>query len=277
LGGAPAYHTFQFSLFWPPALLSTHLGNLSLTDPYQLLVALVEIGPVILLLPLAIVWGIKAYRFGRWYEAANALASFGSLGLSFVELSGAAGSTALTRAQSMIVGLCSFQANTGLWLRARHRSEKIKVWVGILFLVMMVGGMVIFGIEMIATPEKVYSDFLNTLDAHMTQDYWDKLPEDAMIFDPVPYRAPVVFGRTNMSSYDYFDLKPEWVALLDNPDAVTLHAAGYDYAYIGRDYWDNLSIEKQATLQAECVVVVKEYEQVFPPDFRRLLDLSGCE
>jgi len=277
LGVAPAYHTFEFSLFWPPALLSTHLGNLSLTDPYQLLVILVEIGPVILLLPLAIAWAAKAFRFGRWYEAALAVSAFGSLGLSFVELSGAAGSTALTRAQSMVVGLCDSQASTGLWLWARHRSEKIKAGVCAFFLVIMLGGVVLFGIQMISVPEKVYSDFLNTLDAHMAKEYWNRLPVDAMVFDPVPYRAPVVFARPNTSSYDYFERKPEWTALVDHPDPYVLHAAGYDYAYVDLEYWEDMGEESQAMLQSSCVVVVQVYEQEFPRDFRRLLDLRACE
>ena len=56
---APSYNHFSFYLTWPPKLVSQHLGILSLTNPLQLLVALAEVGPLIIVLPLVVIWGIS--------------------------------------------------------------------------------------------------------------------------------------------------------------------------------------------------------------------------
>jgi hypothetical protein len=277
LGGGQAYHNFSFSLFWPPAILSSHLGYLYLNDPYQILAAAAEIGPLILLLPLVIAWGIKAFRHGRWYESAVIGAAFISLPLSFVELSGIAGITALTRVQSMVLGACKGFGIPALWMWARNRQNKIKIGTGILAMTTMLGGLVLFGVQLIAVQLPVYSDFLNVLDARAAQDYWNKLEVGAMVFDPNPTRAPVVFGRVNNSSVDYYDRKPEWLSLYAHPDPVDLFSAGYQYAYIDREYWEELSPETRELLEEPCIIRVATYEQEFPRDFRWLLDLHQCK
>ncbi|MCJ7623399.1 MAG: hypothetical protein MUO76_07835 [Anaerolineaceae bacterium] len=271
-----AYHTFQFSLFWPPAFLSSHLGYLSIDNIYQVAAALAEIGPIILVLPLVFFWMLKSFRYGRWFETALGVSAFASMGLFFVELSGAAGITALTRAQGMIIGLCKTFAVPVLWLWGRHRSEKVKAWIAVFFLVTMLGGVILLGIQLIAIPEPVYSDFITTLDTRMTGEFWNQLESDAMIFDPLVYRAPVVFGRVSNAAYDWFERKPEWVALYDTPDPLDIHESGYDYIYMGRAYWDELSPENQMLLQMPCVEVIREYTQEFPEDFRWLLDIRNC-
>ena len=277
LATTEAYHTFSFSFFWPPALLSSHLGYLSLTDPYQLLVAICETGPMILLLPLVIVWCVKAFRYRRWYEAAMILSALVSIPTAFIQLSGASGPTALTRVQVTLVGLCGTFGVPALWLWVRHRSNKLKISSLILFFIAIFGGVVLFGIQLIAAQRPIFADYLNYLDAKMAAHYWNKLPADVWVFDPLPYRAPTVLGRDNDSSYDYFKRKPEWDALVENPDPVALNAAGYHYAYFGLDYWRELAPEAQERLlDSGCVLVVETLEQEFPKDQRWLLDISNC-
>lgn len=50
---------------WPPAIISSHLGELSLLNPAQLLVALLEVGPIFLLIPLMFAWGVKAWEAAK--------------------------------------------------------------------------------------------------------------------------------------------------------------------------------------------------------------------
>lgn len=271
-----AYHTFNFSFYWPPAFLSTHLGFLQLTDPYQAFVALLEIGPVILVIPLMFIWGVKAFRHERWYESAFILVAFLTLVLAFVQYSGTAGVTAMTRAQSILVGACKTFAVPAIWLWVRHRSQPLKVLSGVFFAVCMLGGMVLFGIQLIAAPKPVVSYYLNDLDARMTQEYWNRLEKGVLIFDPEPERAPVVFGRLTKSSTDWFTRLPEWDALVETPDPKKLHAFGFDYAYIDQSYVEHLPSELRPLLEQPCVKLVKEYTQVFPEDFRQLLDIRSC-
>jgi hypothetical protein len=271
-----AYHAFHFSLIWPPAIISSHLGSLTLTNPYQLLVAMIEIGPILLVLPLVAIWMIKALRFQRWYEGALGASAFASLALVCVHLSGTAGSTALTRAQNLLFSLAGVFAVPALWLLGRHRSDKFKIWIGILLVVIMLGGVVLFGIELVAAPYPVMTDFIAPLDARMSTRYWNALENDAMVFDSVPYRSPVVFGRPNQSSTTWYERTPEWKALLEAPNPYQLAAEGYRYIYVDKAYWNNLNAGNRRLLQYDCIKLKDEIGQEFPNDFRRLLDIRAC-
>ena len=52
------------ALYWPPAFISAHLGFLSLTNPGQILIALAEMGPILLLAPF-ITWKTGEYIRSR--------------------------------------------------------------------------------------------------------------------------------------------------------------------------------------------------------------------
>jgi hypothetical protein len=273
---ATAYHTFHFSLIWPPAILSSHLGSLALTNPYLLLAALIEIGPILLVLPLVAIWMIKTLRYQRWYEGALGASAFASLALVFVQLSGPAGSTALTRVQNLLFSLAGVFAVPALWLWGRQRSDKFKVWIGVLLGAIMLGGMVLFGIELTAIPHPVMADFITPLDARMSSKYWNVLEDDTMVFDSNPYRSPVVFARPNRSSTTWYERTPEWTALRDTPDPYQLAAHGYGYIYLDKDYWDSLDTDNRTLLQDDCVELIDEMTQDFPYDFRRLLDIRTC-
>lgn len=277
LGGSEAYHTFQFGFVWPPTLISSHLGQLNLLDPYQLLAAAVEIGPIILFLPLVIAWGFKALRFGRWYEAAGIMTALVSTVLVVFQYSGTAGPTALTRVQAALVGLSSAWAVPAVWMWARKRSDAIKTLSVTTLFVTVIGGLVLFGIQLISVPKPVYSYFINDLDAAMTQKYWNELEPGSMVFDPDPYRSPVVFGRPNNSSTNQYARKPEWQALTENPSPYKLRESGYRYMYFGEAWWDELTPANQEQLIQPCAVLIDENSQIFPRDFRRLYDLSGCQ
>ncbi len=271
-----AYHTFSFSFFFPPKVLSSHLGYLALNDPAQILLALLEIGPILLVLPLVAVWMVKAFRYQRWYEVMLALVAVASLGLWVIELSGAAGLTALTRVQSLPIGVLSTFAVPAVWLWARQRSDGIKAGVAGFFFINMFGGFLLLGISLIAAPNPVTTEFTSTMDVKMIELYWDQLEEDAWVFDHDPYRSPIVFGRANNSSYDVFKRKPEWVSLTENPDPYALNAAGYSYLYLDKAYWDQLNEDQQAALQDPCVLLVHEEKHKRLDDYRKLLDVRQC-
>ena len=69
-GSGGSYFDATPNFVWPPAVISAHFGALSLFNLSQLIVALTEIGPIILALPLVIIWGWKTLLAQNWYEAA---------------------------------------------------------------------------------------------------------------------------------------------------------------------------------------------------------------
>ncbi|MFN3741813.1 MAG: hypothetical protein ACK4VW_03955, partial [Anaerolineales bacterium] len=142
------------------------------------------------------------------------------------------------------------------------------------------GGVVLFGIELIAAQQPRLPEYLQELDARVAKEYWDRLPQDAVIFDPIPPRAPTVFARPTNAYVDWRP-KPEWRALLAEPDPRRLRLAGFTHLYFDITYWESLPPQWQAALEQSCVKKVGEWSGYRSPtdfrkDFRRLLDIRAC-
>ena len=76
-GAAPgAASGIPFSLRWPPAVVSAHLGELSLGNPSTLVAGLAELGLAVLAIPLATWWGIRRLRRGSVAEPAVLMAAW---------------------------------------------------------------------------------------------------------------------------------------------------------------------------------------------------------
>ena len=281
-GSEATLFTYHFSLAWPPAFISTHLGVLSVGDPVQLLVAFMEMGAVILALPLVLIWGVKMVRMQRWFQAGLVGIAIGGLSMLFVQYTGDAGVVASGRFTKVTLLVCKICAVPLVWVWAKRYGERVKIALVSWGLVAIFGGLVLFSIQMIAIQKPVYSFFINVMDVQMERDYWDQLEPNAMVFDPEPNRAATVFGRPVNAASSWFKMTPEWRALVETPDPYLIHAAGFDYMYFDISYWENLSTEYQAMLQDPCVRLVKQYdgfrsERDYRKDFRRLLDIKACQ
>ena len=278
--GDGTFHTFSFYLS-PPMLMSSHLGFMNLLNPYQLIAGLAEIGPVILVLPLLFVWGLKMVRAQRWWEAGVAASAALGIFSLFVKYAGTAGQSASVRLFATLVIPPTFYAVPLGWNWLKKRSQQMKVVALSFGLVAVVGGLVFFGIQLIAAQKSVLPLFIADLDVTMEKRYWDQLPEGAMVFDPEPRRAVTVFGRGSDAMISWAP-KPEWESLLANPDPYQINAAGFDYIYFGIEYWEKLTEEQRQKLQSACVKLVDEVKGIRAPDdqrkdFRRLLNISACK
>jgi hypothetical protein len=141
--------------------------------------------------------------------------------------------------------------------------------------------LLLFGIQLIALQKPAYSWFISPMDARMSQDYWDRLEPGALIFDPLTFRAPTVFGRFTDSSATWYVTRPEWDSLVQEGDPVRIHAAGFDYMYLDIKYWEKLSPAARSLLGSSCVKQVAQVEgqrgeDDARRDFRRLLDIRAC-
>ncbi len=269
-----SYQTIGFQASFPPAVVSSHLGVLSLADPRALIVALFEMGPLLLVLPLMAAWGIKAFRLGRWFEAATAATAGVTLLAVFVQFAGSTGVRNTPRLYTFMPLLAAFAVPLA-WLWTEHRSAMTRALVAGLGLVTVTGGLVMFGIELVAIQRPVYSYFITSLDARMTRAYWNRLDAGTIVFDPVPYRAPTVLGRPTDSNLTWDESKPAWIALRAAPDPVRLREAGFSYAYLDNGYWDKIPAQIQQKLSGGCVKAIGEVSDN-QGNFRRLLDLRGC-
>lgn len=267
-------------LVWPPAVISAHLGSLSVLNLPQLIAALLEIGPVILITPLLLARGLRCLRSGRWFEASLLAASFGALPALFLAFRGPL-FTATPRLMSAWFFACTLYAVPLTWNWLRARSDGWKIGVTALGTVSCLGGLVLLGAQLSAIQEPIYATFITPMDAKMTQELWNRLPVGGWIFDPLVYRAPTVFGRFTDSSPSWYSRDANWQALDDAPDPFKLRAAGYSYAYFDGDYWNGLTSAQQLAFTASCVQQVAQVDGIhsdknYTKDFRRLLDIRAC-
>ena len=264
----------------PPTLISSHLGKLSIFNPIQLLVALIEVGPIILPLPLVLLWGYKAFREEQWFQAAMIASAIPSLLSIFLEYRGNAGITATTRLLSNMFFGCGALGVPLVWLWLQDQTEWKRSLTYGLAATTVLSGIVLFSIELIAIPHPVYSEFLSDMDARFYEEYWDRLsPASTWVFDPDPSRGMTLFGRQTNALVGWGVEMPAFTALRENPNPYRLQAAGYDYIYADKEFWKQSS----AQLNQPCVNVLKTVDGAklshgeFVPDFRRLADISACK
>lgn len=269
-----SYQTIGFGPIWPPQLVSAHLGALSLVDPGQLLIALCETGPLILVLPVLLIWGWKAMRCGRWAEAALAMSAGLSFLMIFAQFSGSTGVRNTNRLYTFTT-LCLLFAIPLGWIWAKNRPAALKITFLTLGGITILGGMVLFGNELPAIQTPIASTFISDLDVSMEQRFWNKLEPGALVFDPDPSRATTLFGRATDSNTTWYETKPEWDQLAAAPVPADLRSHGFSYVYLDQKYWDGLTPETQKSLRDSCVTVLHRTED-WTHDFRELLDIRKC-
>jgi hypothetical protein len=272
---AKSYQTVGFALTWPPSIVSAHLGVLSLTNPWTLLVALFEIGPVLLILPLVIIWGYKAWKNNRWFEAALIFGFGITIASILVNFSGSTGVRNTSRLYYFLI-VASIYFVPLLWNWASHRTDVIRYGSMAIYTISLVGGFVLFANQLPSVQSPVIAPFMTELDAKTEQKYWNKLDRNAMVFDPIPYRAVVIFGRAVEVGSTWYDYDPKWEAFYQKPDPVELHKAGYDYVYVDEDYWNDQTIRAFSYLSNPCVRQM-EALKMWPEITRKMFDISKCK
>lgn len=266
---------------WPPAMVSAHLGSLSLFNPSQFLCALLEIGPLVLATPLALAWAGKSLRLGRWFEVALMATASGAVLAAFVAFRGPL-FTAAPRLLGVWFFYCAVFGVPLLWIWLKWRTDGWRVTAVGAGLMAILGGLVLFGVQLAAIQKPTYATFVTPMDAKMSQEYWDRLQPGSLIFDPVVFRAPTLFGRFTDSSPSWYTRSDSWQALSDAPDPTMIHDAGFDYMYFDSNFWEGLTAEERSRFVLPCVKLVAQVDGVhsekdYTKDFRRLLDIRSCQ
>ena len=269
------YFSVNFPIRWPPTIISGHMGRLELTQWAQLLVAMLEIGPVFLMIPLFFIWCYKAFQQKRLLYGMLAVGAAMSMLAVFIEYEGSAGISATGRLYTYSLNLLVLFSVPLLWHWLKRRRKIIQTAAIGLAALTLVSGIVYFAIESIAIQRPVQSYYLKPLDAAIANEYWDALEEDAMVFDFVAPRAATLFARPLVSHVTWYVSTPEYQELLQNPDPYLIQMAGYDYLYMTLENWSRLEPDQQAALQDDCVKTLYEVSD-WQGDFRRILDIRTC-
>ena len=262
-----------FSIRWPPAIPSTET-TFSLFSPGQLLVALSELGPVVLFAPLITVWAWRRFQKGDWPLGALALAAWvGFLGPIFIRYQV---DRDITRLIAFAISIWTVFLAILVW-EWIDANKKIFAYTSVAVLGLMAfGGIVVSGFILPSSARTVlsYTHILTPLDALVSRDTWDRLPESSEVFDSKMWRATALTGRLNRSAVKTNVPSPEWEELMKDPSASALLASGYSFVYIDETWWSELSSTQQSSLTPDCARTVSEQHE--KDRFRRLIDLSAC-
>lgn len=272
-----SYQDVSILFNFPPSIVDAHLGILILTNPLHLLVIFLEIGPMILLLYFIVIWGIKAERSSRTFEAILTLIALISIGLVFFTINLKSGSIgSLTRAQNFFLIIIRIFAIPILIISLPTKNEKIKITYYVLVGITLLGGLVIFSLEMTAIQKPIQSTFLEQLDAKIMDNFWLRLDEHYMVFDPEPIRSAVLFGKPTDAAITWFDYKPKFKSTFNNPNPVEMKNDGYGYVYTDRAYLKSLPDEVAKRFDQACVQILADYKDDFGAE-RILMDIRDCQ
>ena len=265
-----------FGLRWPLAIITSHFSPLNLTNPGEMVVGLLELGPVFLLAPVITIWIFKSrsqsvpeqpivevLALSAWigfllpvflvYQADRDITRFSGYAMSVWIL-------------FLAWMLFDFR---GKFYRLLRLAGSVSLGLAIL------GGGVILVTEMSAITTPVLGFALNGLDARISQDSWGKL-EDSLIFDPGLWRASALTGLKTRAAVGNSPLT-EWEQLVGNPDPQQILKQGFRYIYFNDTWWETLSAAEQDDLLGPCSRILEDVWDAKQIHFRRLVDLAGCE
>ncbi len=265
------------TLRWPPAVYSAHLGALSLAEPAHWPLILVELGPLLLLAPWAVLFAWRSIRRGRLLVSGLGIMGIVSflmpLFMRFLERE-----RDITRLTGTALTLwVAAGLPYALWALQRG-SLKLRAAVIVGLVVAVTGGVALFPAQLIAGSQSQPSYFVQSPDVLMARSYWNRLEPGAWVLDPAfPFRPAVLFARTTGPSHvNVYVSMPAYDALVAALDLQQIAAAGYRYIYLDRDTWQKLSAEQQERFKRGCIEMLDETKDKFG-DFRRLYDLSQCK
>ncbi len=264
-----------FSLRIPPAVVSSHLGELSLLNPGQILISVLELGPLLLLLPYAIHATWRAARRRDYPLAAIGVSTFiGFILPVFVRYNVDRDVSRLT--QYALVGwlILSWPALVQAW---RRGGDKARVFLASVGFISIFGGLVVTGPLLSAIQSAVLTDEIAPVDAAMLRSTWDRLEPGSLILDSDPWRAVPITGRLTRSSAGSYETLEEWETLQAQPLLEQVVASGFDYIYIDSNWWESMGAAARDSYEDPCVQLVQEAHDNAQNGSRWLFDLSACK
>lgn len=264
-----------FSWRWPPAIVSSHLGELELLRPPQLLAGLFELGPPLLVVPIGLWAGRRFGRRGRFELAAWGLAALVGLVLPLVLSYRAERDITRLTAFGLLGSVMLAVPLASVLLRARP-SGRLKWasagWLGAACL----GGLMVAGSLMTAIPRATLSTDIAPIDARMADRFLGELQPGSLVLDSHAWRAVVLTGRPTISAPDSASTLPEWEAIVAAPRLEAVIDAGFRYVYVDEYWWQQMGAEAGPFAGDPCAELLGVDFDSEANGSRRLYDLGGC-
>jgi hypothetical protein len=269
-GGEPA-----FFLRWPPAIVSSHFGELRFTDPWALAVGAIELGAplaaALFVVPRAFHWG-RRRRFEMGTLAVASLAGF-----LIPMVAGYSPDRDVSRLTAFSLQVWILLSIPLLFQAWRHwPGWPVRAVTVVYLVVLMFSGVATLASLLTAAPRVVFTEDVAPLDAGMASVMWNRLPPDAVVFDSHPWRAVVLTGRATRSSDLEYKSLPEWSALVADPSPGGMARGGYTHVYADEIWWRGLTQSARTSFEVPCVQTLWEGEDDADNGWRRMLDISSC-
>ena len=273
-GGEPL-----FAPRWPPAVLSSHIGALSLFVPTNWIVIVAEAGIGIILLPWIVRWVVQKIESGQFGTEVEIYAWAAGWGLLFPIFVRYAVDRDISRLTSFGLMFFLVMLSIAFWEWANAKRQ-LAYWAGASLALMAVPGVVLGGIQLSAIQRPRFGASISQYDVEIARQVWDRLPPKALIFDPRGWPAVAITGRLTRFGIWKGHESTMHHTLTKHPTVNGFLAAGFSYVYVPDEWWYDLTPEDQHELSRPCIIVVAESQS--PPNaegriyFRRLLDISKC-
>ena len=269
-GGTPIV-----SLRWPPAIVSSHLGELRLDRPVLWPLAVLELGGGVVAGAL-VLWRTPHWtRQRRMSIVVLIVASvIGFIAPILVRYSPDRDVTRFTAFSLLIWILLSVP----VILQALRRSGRpvIRLAAGAYFVILNLAGVMVLGSLLTAMPRGVLTEDVASLDAGMASKLWDSLPENALVFDSRPWRAVPLTGRLTRTSDLNYEPLDSWLTLVRSPSPSALAGQGFTHVYADAQWWRGLPEASRAAFREDCVTLLMEGTDNGDNGFRRVFDITAC-
>ncbi len=261
-----------FSIRWPPAVLSAHLGSIQIQTPLGIGVAILEMGLVVVFLPWLSVQIFRRKSESIWIEKILILTAW--IGVIFPILFRWSSERDITRFTSF--GIIIIVLLLLVELPKVNKSRKlISLYIGTISLSLMVfSGIVLAGTQLTAGPITMFSDGYDELDANIISQVWGKFPEKSKIFGPVG-RGNILTGQLTGGIFGFppGEERQIWEELSSRPSLRLLLANNFDFLYLDEK---SDQIFKENLEKEQCVSVFGMAEDDSKTKFSAFYDLRDC-
>jgi hypothetical protein len=267
----------DFGFRWPPAIISSHLGELRLSQPYHVLVAIAEMGAGLVAAPL-VIWRSKRWlQRGKFTLASLTLSAIAGLLLPiFIRYSFDRDVTRFTLLALLIWILLAIPILFQIW----RKSSQLWVHTSIIAwgIVACFAGVIVFGSLITSIPYVLLPEEIMRADGEMASRVWNRLDPESEVLGAHPWRTVAVTGRLIRSTTPDYQELIEWEQLLENVSLPRYQQAGYGYVYLTPSWWNRMTDVEQGEFNKSCAKLV---DQVLDGETgswsRRLYDIRSCK
>lgn len=176
---------------WTPAkglLAGLALAALALGSPAHILLALAEIGPLLLLAPVVMLAIPRYLRSGKLMTVGLAIMALVSMAIPVV-ITFTERDRDITRLMSTALNIWAALGLPYAWLALRRGRQLTRLAIGVCWAVVIFGGLALFPAQLAAGLQPQASYFIEEPDVWMSSRYWNRLKPDAwMLHTAYPYR-----------------------------------------------------------------------------------------